>query len=998
MASVAKRYNVFIGVALDDDITDADGINSAIARTYTIDYLDQEHLYQIVDTHIFPKHRQTRGLIQNLYQKFRETLPNFRWSEQRFNSLYPLHPSILEVAPFVRFYAPSFALLGFASTAGAKILGRPANSLISLDEVFDNVESTLRKSSELEDSFQVYDRIRNEVISEIPVMQRLQAKLILKALFILSLDGNGTSAGEIAEALLIFDETNSKKSTDAITELLDTFANAVPDGIWKRDEEGRDSRFSFKISGKDDLNTELEDAAKDVSKEVIPRVLQRLAKDKFKDWELFAEENDSPVESMPIRFLWNGSYRNARVFWKWDEPIQELPSESESDDLDITIFINTLNNEPPKEVADKAEHLVLWNAALLTGEEITTLKRLHVLLNDTSLKDKFGEQVRASGHTHMGAAQDIWDRVFLGDARIAVNDKRLELPDDLRDRELYSDVVSDVLAPHFAEEFPQHPEFEAALGMEQVSTLVNDLFSGARVKVAEVQELAETYALPLGLVRVTDDEFALEREEALANAEIAKTVLSEVESAAEEETVSLKTIYEKLREKPYGLSREAQNLVLGALVARRHIEFVTSTGDRINHRSLDLKILWEDIVGIGRPASVEFDYQTLNGWVQAITGVDDLEPFDSKSGRANAIEALSDWYDQWQESGVIERFNELPDEILNTRIWHISTRVEKTFGVVARTVKSMVDEVATLEEGLQRVAETFFDSAEEFVERKVDLHDLEDFVVGAQKREHIWSYLAICETTQDESIEKFRMNLLRLIDESYDLPSLELNQQMDEAWQSFHQKYSEHFAVRHNAIMNSQQLKQEFDKILKSDEWWEFECLSKLPIFKDLHWLKAQRILSRFKDLECGFDVKENLKTHPFCACAFSLTKMNELAKLSHSLSQTISVGRNSYRKTLYLISDFVITQVESIVENDEDESLKKEVAGLVDLLKKEKTDAFSSAQLSILYSAMFSVPTSTSIDIDFPDESGLYTSEELQARLNAWFDDLPNEPILLKI
>ena len=58
---------MFVAVALDDDIAGADGINAAIARNFSIDYLDQEHLYRIVDSHIFPKHRQTRPLLHEIY-------------------------------------------------------------------------------------------------------------------------------------------------------------------------------------------------------------------------------------------------------------------------------------------------------------------------------------------------------------------------------------------------------------------------------------------------------------------------------------------------------------------------------------------------------------------------------------------------------------------------------------------------------------------------------------------------------------------------------------------------------------------------------------------------------------------------------------------------------------------------------------------------------------------------------------------------------------------
>ncbi|HEY0657746.1 MAG TPA: DUF6079 family protein, partial [Pyrinomonadaceae bacterium] len=168
IAEVAGKLNIFVGVALDDDIAGADGVNAAISKNYKINYLDQEHLYRIVDTHIFPKQRNLLPVLHDIYTYFRTVLPNFRWSEQRFSSLYPLHPVILESAQFVRLYAPDFALLSFASEAGSKILGRPANSLIGLDEVFDCVENMLRKVEELKESFLVYDQINAQVVAQIP--------------------------------------------------------------------------------------------------------------------------------------------------------------------------------------------------------------------------------------------------------------------------------------------------------------------------------------------------------------------------------------------------------------------------------------------------------------------------------------------------------------------------------------------------------------------------------------------------------------------------------------------------------------------------------------------------------------------------------------------------------------------------------------------------------------------------------------------------------------
>src|SRR5207302_885213 len=161
---------IFVGIALDDDIAGADGLNSSIASSFAIDYLDQEHLYKIVNAHIFAKHEQMRAVLHDIYLSYRESLPGFRWREHRISSLYPLHPAILEIAPFVRLYLQDFALLGFAAEAGVKILGRPANSLIGLDEVFDSIETRLRSVGELREALIAYDSLDREVVAKAPVM------------------------------------------------------------------------------------------------------------------------------------------------------------------------------------------------------------------------------------------------------------------------------------------------------------------------------------------------------------------------------------------------------------------------------------------------------------------------------------------------------------------------------------------------------------------------------------------------------------------------------------------------------------------------------------------------------------------------------------------------------------------------------------------------------------------------------------------------------------
>jgi hypothetical protein len=75
-----------------------------------------------------------------------------------------------------------------------------------------------------------------------------------------------------------------------------------------------------------------------------------------------------------------------------------------------------------------------------------------------------------------------------------------------------------------------------------------------------------------------------------------------------------------LKKSPHGFVREAQHLILTALVAQRKIEFVTSKGDRINRRSLDLKIIWDDIEGVAKPVGTVYSAARLTDWAKDFNG------------------------------------------------------------------------------------------------------------------------------------------------------------------------------------------------------------------------------------------------------------------------------------------------------------------------------------------------------------------------------------------
>jgi hypothetical protein len=1001
LAALGKKLNVFVGVALDDDIAGADGVNAAIASSYTIDYLDQEHLYRIIETNLLPKHRHTQHLLHEIYAGFREVLPSFRWSEQRFSALYPLHPVILETAPFVRLYEKHFTILDFAAQTGGKVLGRPANSLIGLDEVFDSVEASLRKSTELKDAFETYDKINAEVVAKIPIMQRLHAKLVLKGLLILSLNGDGTTASEISAAMLIYYENEPENTIRAVEDLLASFSAANPERVHKFEETGRETRYGLRITGKDNLFVALSEEAKSVSSDVFEKILRRYAKDRFPDWVLQVDEEIPTSDSSDCQISWRGGLRRGKIVWNWERRggvDRLLTAEKNADFLDWEVIVCHPEDREIAAAARTEMPVVLWQPAPLRREEEETLRRYHVLLTNLQLREEFGEQVRAAGHTHHAQVEKIWRRIFIDEGKLSIEGFLHPFPDEVKHSQTLSELLTQMLMPLFELRYQQHPYFERVLGMGEVSQLVSEHFSGTKHTFSEVQELARIFAVPLGLVYEQNGHFVLETDERLAKKVFTREVLNLL-GEDPEVTVSLKTIYQILKREPFGLSREAQHLVLSALVAQRCLEFVTSKGDRINRRSLDLKIIWDDIVGVAAPASQLYGSLELTKWAKTLTGVETFETIDNPSDTELVVHALETWLSDWREAQLLERFERLSDESINTKIWKLARHAQKTFGTVAITVEAVLERSISLEEGLQRIADSFSDSEDEFYACAQNLVILEDFISGLAQRESVWEYLALAEATDEPQIESLRVKLLDILDQVAESPSELLNRELESTWQSFFSQFSEHFAIKHDLIMKSHLLQEKFDQVMRSDEWWEFENLSHLPIFHPYFWDEAQRLCRQFKELDCGFDVKEMLKSHPFCACSFSLSQIAQWESLPARLTETIDKGRRSYRRTLMIMKQTLITLLQDFINASYDTEFNIAASNLITILdEKEVFRLLSNPELIILNKVLQFMPNSPMLQVTLPHDIGFQSREELQAQLNEWVIQLPSDPCLLKI
>jgi Family of unknown function (DUF6079) len=948
IGEAAKKLNVFVGVALDDDIAGADGSNSAIVRSFSIDYLDQAHLYKVVNSHIFPKHNQMQPVLHDIYAYFREVLPSFRWSEQKFTSLYPLHPAILEIAPYVRLYVHDFALLGFASEAGERIMGRPSNSLIALDEVYDNAESGLRKIEDLSEAFAAYDKLNASVVSKIPVMQRLQAKLILKALLLLSLDGQGATANDICASVLIFEESDPAKAGKTVEDLLKTFAEALPEDFNVFSEAGVESRYCFKVSSKENLNNALTEALKDISDDTVPGIVRQVFQERFASSASGSELSDEICVDTEI--VWRGGIRRGRVLWNstLEAAVTETPA-SAFDATDWEVIIDLQNGAFVQQETAGDVARVIWKPDVLRPDEIDKIRSYHALSSNTDLQEKFSDQIRASVHAHSIAVEKIVNRVFLDDGKLVIDGFDYNFTEEARSAPTLSELFSTMLEPLFETRYSAHPNFANTLDDIDVASIITDLYNATRKDLPDVQSRAQTFAFPLGLVRLEETSFVPESLEQLAAKPIVAEILGLV-AAKGAEPIALNEACAQMRKAPNGLVSEAQRMVLTALVAQRQVEFVTSSGNRINHRSLDLKIIWDDIVGIAKPIESVVSAKKLKRWAAMFVKVGEFKSLDRAEDREALQAAFADWTQKWNDSRLLERFIKLPDDVLNVRIWQLAARISKTFGSVAESIEAASEGSMPLENCLNGIADAFSDSETEFKACEAGFQVLSSFTKGARLRDEIRSYLAVCEITQDPNIEQLRETIFALTDAAYAEPSDAINRRLDEVWEKFKQEFTDYFDERHTAVMKAPETKAQLIETMRSDDWWEFEMLSATSIFDAAVSNNANEYRRRIAELDCRVDTRQVLDIHPFCLCTFSLNKSSYSANLPKALNDTISSGLKSFRKSLVKNSEDLIRSLEFLSDETADQDLSDASKQLVGSLKKGKDiPPFSDLQLKIL-------------------------------------------------
>jgi hypothetical protein len=465
--------------------------------------------------------------------------------------------------------------------------------------------------------------------------------------------------------------------------------------------------------------------------------------------------------------------------------------------------------------------------------------------------------------------------------------------------------------------------------------------------------------------------------------------------------VPLEAVYSKLRDEPYGLQREAQHLILAALVAQRRRELGTATGDRMGRRTLDLKLRWDELSGVARAAALLHSAEELTAWARRLTNATELASIADPLAREAVRAALRSWLEAWRTRRVLEKFDVLPDEGLTTRAWNIASGVRKTFGVAADAIEAALSNTISLEEGLQRVADAFADSPENFQRSTEQLAALSSFTGGLEGRVRAHDYLLLAEPTKRNEIESARRELLRIAEDVHSLFDHDSTMRFELLWREFQARYTEHYARAHEEAVGASFDRRPVDEILRTTAWREFEALSELSILNTRYREEARRLVECTRRSRCTLPVRQILEVRPSCDCMFRLSRAASFKRLPQELAETVEFGRAAARRTLQLMSHSLASALETLAESTLTEEEQTSARGLAEGFNAGRLpENFSQSDVRLIEQALQQGAASTPVHVSRPslEAYGLVTREDLRARLNQWLDELPDEPALVEV
>ncbi len=1014
-------------VTLDEDILS--DVGDILLNKFKLERLDTVNLRDVADRFILKKNDYQRQDLGSLYNEVVRLMPQFSWSKDDFVALYPIHPAILEVAPAMRTFSPSFSLLGFVSSAASKAASRRGMNLSALDELFDSFEFDLRKNEQLAGLFSAYDLIVQQGIPRLVNFdEKMWAKLALKALFIFSLANKGVSLNKLADSVMLYDDRDFGATNRRLNTILECFSNTVPDAL-EIVGEGRSRTYRFVIKSSKSSKEVLEEAIEKIedSDFRLTEILVTTGGEFFSDWplnldnsiraelavswrntsragvlklgtkvemspinnsssssgsealgvdivqDIVDEEDLLPIDALLDPYGQTGEFSLSQIGCEWDWQICLIPINC-SPPIDIPFF------NPPT--------LIYWIPSEPTKEDMTALKQALVLRTQAEELAQQKIDCIAEQQKIDLQLQEIFQRIYVDGGQFINpgSDRPILIYQPAIAGSTIVEMLSLLLAESLLLRYPEHPNFSIELNEQELGELVRNLFGKADPFSSVTQAYAETYCVPLSLVSKAGDYYELDLKEENQSLAI-KEVLKMVSETPKNSSLQISQVYSRLRAEPFGLKSLPQKLLILALVADWTIELTSEEGRQVlNATNLGLEQDFNQYTKIQRLSSFSHSPKILCEWYRLLTSTSEEIDLISPAGREQIKAGLQAWQENWTNLAVADQLEKLPVEILTTRLWQMGSSCKRYFETVSDIITSILKQSVTLETGIGQIIDSFGEKDTVYFGAVSELTILVNFLAWLPFFLETKDYILFTEPTNDSQIEMERAELIAFLEQSQRLFDEEKRQRYETVYRSFQAHYTDFYATLHDNLMSPNQLSG-LEELLNSDKWTTFELISQLSVANQHYYLLAQELISKVRTNVCHLPVRELLQTQPFCNCSFRISRNVNSRIFLVVLKDIIEQGIKYHQQLLsqYKTRLKTLTSLETQEINRIETLLTSFFNG-----ESRKLTLYSVKKLNEVLDGSLKAPVGLVPAVKLSDK---ITKQDLRERFERWLENLPEEP-----
>jgi hypothetical protein len=1039
---LAERFrdqNQALIITMDEDLLDVE-----LSSQFKVEYIDTVNLREIADRYIFKKNESQRNELHKLYNELQHLIPRLSWSREDFLALFPIHPCVLEVAPGVRSYSRSFTFFGFITAAASRATNRRATNLSTLDEVFDSFEFDLRKNEQLTNAFVAYDLIIHQGVPKLTGFDdRLWAKMALKALFIFSLTGNGVTAQKLSGSLVMLQ--NDSDFAGVIKKagvIMDSFVEMAPDVIEVKGE-GESRTYKFVLKSTPQPADILKEAADEIADDDprLAEILIGIGGEYFSDWPLKMGESSLDISRAEIALPWRGTMRSGLL--KYNGQVELLPivlpekfgsvNDGEEMDVDIKlttteentgdddkslpvievlemesvtsitgtsegisptvcewdwqIIINPINTLPPAETPHFCPPtLFYWQSQRASEEDVSTLKQaLALRLQKDSLVEKGLDCEKASRRLEEDI-RAIFRHFYLDGGKLRnPGTGKLILIDSPPQKSTIIDFLAQTLSDGLATRYPEHPAFEAQLTEYEVLRLAVGLFGGLNISSPTVQSYAETYAAPLRIVSAANGEYSLDLDSDMPNPAVSEVMrmVDEADGGA----VSMSEIYRTLRREPFGLQLPAQRLILLALIAAWQIELTDDTGSlSLGASQLTAEAEFKQYTQVRVPTNINYPPKLLSQWCMLLTGQEEEIDLVSQQGRRQVRDAVAAWRQNWVDLNLMRRLEDLPADLLTTRLWQITISCKRYFEAISNAINTTLNDEITLEMCLARIIDTFNAKEAIYIKAVNELTLLVNFLDWLPFYQESKNYILAAERTTDTVLETEKRELVGFLMQSHRLLDEEKRQRYHSVYKSFHSRYVDYYCALHDNIVGTQNLHGSLNELLSSDQWRAFELTSQLSVANHRYYRTALELVRDIKESSCQFPARDLLQETPFCACSFRINRTVDPAITLEILKEVVEQGMNYHQRLIAQQCNQISASLDSL-PNEEAEKIK----ALLATATNGESHRLTLSAVEAL-NEVFAVAQPADGLLPAIRLGGRTTKQELRERFEHWLDSLPDE------